>query len=328
MPRLCLGIDRQYLCMWLGSLLLVPVVAFTQETVPVTVTVTAQFEQAVQQAVGGTGGGNLGVSTISAAGLTSSLTFNQVILPKVETKSERDSQQAALAQRLPRLPRTNGGMFRYEHVDFENGASGLDGDIYATNFQMAWDIENVSVGFLIPYEYLDLRSFNTHQIGSIVYGEYNLRFSPIYALGFIVNGNYVHSFLEHDIEDVNTFGGGVGVSLTMDRDLFVIGGAVSYQYNGDDTSLPNDHQHLIKIGANGGIRLGQNSAVNLFTTWNYDVTDYQQPVSNSDDNYFDLGIELSWSISRTWKLNGGYKRILGLSDFESNQFFIGSLLRF
>jgi hypothetical protein len=320
------GIRRKFLCAWLASLLSIPMLASAQETVPVTITV--QFEQPAQQAAGGTGGGDLAVSTISAAGTTSSITFNQVILPKVETKSERERQQAVLAQQLPRLPRTFGGMFRYEHVDFENGASGLDGDIYVTNFQMAWDIENFSVGFLVPYEHLDLRSFNANQIGTILYGEYNLHLSPIYSMGFIVNGNYIHAFIDQNIDDVNTFGGGIGASLTMDRDMFVIGGAASYQYNGDDTNLPNDHQHLIKIGANVGVRLGQNGVVNLFSTWNYDVTYYQQPVTGSDDNYFDLGIEASWSISRTWKLNGGYKRNLGLKDFESNQFFIGSLLRF
>lgn len=320
------GIRRSFLCACLGTLLLVPFLAFAQPTVPVTITV--QFEEPAQRAAGGTGGGDLGVSTISAAGTTSSILFNQVVLPKVETKSERESQQAVLAQQLPRLPRTFGGMFRYEHVDFTNGASGLDGDIYVTNLQMAWDIENFSAGFLIPYEHLDLSSFNANQIGTILYGEYSLHLSPIYTIGFIVNGNYIHSFIDQNVDDVNTFGGGVGVSLTMDRDMFVLGGAVSYQYNGDDTNLPNDHQHLLKIGANVGVRLGQNSVVNLFSTWNYDVTDYQQPVSNSDDNYFDLGIELSWSLSRSWKLSGGYKRILGLNDFESNQFFIGSLLRF
>jgi hypothetical protein len=326
MQRHSPGILRNFLCACLGSLLLVPFLAFAQQSVPVTVTV--QFEQPAQEAAGGTGGGNLGISTISAAGTTSSILFNQVVLPKVETTSERESKQAELAQQLPRLPRTFGGMFRYEHVDFENGPSGLDGDIYLTNFQMAWDIENFSVGFLIPYEYLDLRSFNANQIGTILYGEYSLHLSPIYTMGFIVNGNYIHSFIDQNIDDVNTFGGGLGASLTMDRNMFVIGSAVSYQYNGDDTNLSNDHQHLIKIGANVGVRLGQNSVVNLFSTWNYDVTDYQQPVSNSDDNYFDLGIEVSWSISRTWKLNGGYKRILGLKDFESNQFFVGTLLRF
>jgi hypothetical protein len=193
---------------------------------------------------------------------------------------------------------------------------------------MAWDIENFSVGFLIPYEYLDLKSFNAHQIGTILYGQYNLRLNHVFTMGFTANGNYIYSALDQDINNVNTFGGGVGVSLTMGKDIFIIGGAVSYQYNADDSDILNDHQHLIKIGANVGVRIGQRSVVNLFGSWNYDPTDYKQIIAKADDNYFDLGIEASWSITNTWNLNGGYKRILGLQDFESNQFFIGTLLRF
>jgi hypothetical protein len=48
----------------------------------------------------------------------------------------------------------------------------------------------------------------------------------------------------------------------------------------------------------------------------------------TDDQYWDLGRTASWSLTKTWNLNGGYKRILGLKDFESNQFFVGMLLRF
>jgi len=48
----------------------------------------------------------------------------------------------------------------------------------------------------------------------------------------------------------------------------------------------------------------------------------------TDDQYWDLGIAASWSITKTWNLNGGYKRILGIKDFDSNQFFVGTLLRF
>jgi hypothetical protein len=314
-----------HLALFLANLLLVPLLGFGQETVPVTIIV--QFEPPVQELVG-TGGGNLGASTISAAGTSSFTVFDQVILPKVETRGERDTKQEELARRLPTRPRTFGGTFRYEHVDFDNEASGLGGNIYTTNFQMAWDVENFSVGFLIPYEYLDLKSFNVHQTGAILYGQYNLQISPIYTLGFTINGNYIYSAIDQNIDDVNTFGGGAGISITFDKDIFVIGGAVSYQYNTDDTDSPNDHQHLIKIGANAGVRIGQKSVINLFSSWNYDPTDYKLIISKPDDNYFDLGIEASWSITTTWSLNGGYKRILGLKDFESNQFFIGTLLRF
>jgi hypothetical protein len=325
MPRHASALMIKYLTMFLGGVLLSPPVISAQQTVPVTIII--QFEPPVQEAIG-TGGGNLGASTISAAGTTTLTVFNQVVLPRVETKRERETKQEELARRLPMRPRTFGGTFRYENVNFESSASGLDGNIYSTNFQMAWDIEDFSVGFLIPYEYLDLKSFNAHQFGTILYGQYNFRFTPVYTMAFTVNGNYVYSAIDHHIDDVNTFGGGVGISLTMDRDIFVIGGAASYQYNADDSNGPNAHQHLIKLGTNIGVRIGQKSVVNLFSSWNYDPTDYKQIITKTDDNYFDLGIEASWSLTTTWNLNGGYKRILGLRDFDSNQFFIGTLLRF
>jgi hypothetical protein len=320
------GITGKYLCVWLRSLLLIPLLASAQETAPVTVIV--QFEQPAVEAFGGSGGGNLPASSISAAGVTSFTIFNQVVLPRIETETERETKQEEVARRLPRRPRTFGGMFRYENVDFDEAASGLDGNIYATSLQMAWDIENFSVGFLIPYEFLDLRRFNANLVGTIPYGQYNLRLNPVYTMGFTVNGNYIYTAIDNNFNDVSTYGGGMGLSLTMDRDVFAVSGAFLYQYNKDDSNSENDHQHLIKFGTNVGVRISQNTVVNLFGTWNYDVTGYKQTANVTDDNYFDLGLEASWSVSKTWNLNGGYKRILGLSDFDSNQFFVGTLLRF
>jgi len=266
------GTVRKYLCVWLGSLLLVPCLASAQETAPVTV--IFQFEQPAVEAFGGSGGGNLAASTVSAAGLTSFTIFNQVVLPRVESKTERETKQEELAQSLPQRPRTFGGPFRYEHVDFEKDASGLDGNIYATNLQMAWDIEHFSLGFLIPYEFLDLKRFDAHLVGTILYAQYNLQLNSISTLGFTANTNYIHTSINNNFPDFNTLGGGVGLSLTMDKESYVVSGAFSYQFNKDDSESENDHQHLIKLGANVGVRIGQASVVNLFGTWNYDITPY------------------------------------------------------
>jgi hypothetical protein len=326
MLRNQLGIVRKYLWLWLGSLLWIPGLAVAQETAPVTVVI--QFEQPAVEAFGGSGGGNLAASSISAAGVTSMTMFHQVVLPRVESKAEREARQEELAQRLPQRPRTFGGTFRYEHVDFEQEASGLDGNIYATNLHMAWDIENFSIGFLLPYEFLDLRRFDASLIGGILYGQYSLRLNPDFTLGSTMNGNYIYTAINNNFNNVNTYGGGMGLSLTMDKEIYVVSGAFTYQLNKDDTEVENDHQHLIKLGANVGVRIGQSSVVNLFGTWNYDITPYTQTLNVTDDQYWDLGIAASWSITKTWNLNGGYKRILGLKDFASNQFFIGTLLRF
>lgn len=326
MQRYLSGIGRTSLCLWLGSLLCVHALAVAQETAPVTVII--QFEQPAVEAFGGSGGGNLAASTISAAGVSSRTIFNQVVLPRVESRTERQTKEEKLAQRLPQRPRTFGGTFRYEQVDFDQEASGLDGDIYATNLYMAWDIENFSVGFLVPYEFLDLRRFDAHMVGTILYGQYNLELNPVCTLGLTANGNYIYTAINNNINDVNTYGGGFGLSLTIDHELYVVSGAFLYQYNQDDSDNENDHQHLIKLGVNTGIRIGQNTVVSLFGTWNYDITDYKPVANATDDNYFDLGLMASWSVTRTWNLNGGYKRILGLKGFESNQFFVGTLLRF
>jgi hypothetical protein len=310
----------------LGSLLWLPILAAAQETAPVTVSI--QFEPPPVETFGGSGGGNLAASTISAAGVTSFTIFSQVVLPRVESKAERDGRQEELAQHLPQRPRTFGGTFRYEHVNFEGDASGLDGNIYATNLHMAWDIENFSLGFLIPYEFLDLRSFDANQVGTILYAQYNLQITQISSLNLTANTNYIHTSINNNFSDFNTLGGGVGLSLTFDKEIYVISGAFTYQFNKDDSDSENDHQHLIKLGGNIGVRLGQASVINLFGTWNNDITPYKRVLNVTDDQYWDLGIAASWSITNTWNLNGGYKRVLGLDDFESNQFFVGTLLRF
>ena len=317
---------RKYLCLWLGSLLWFPMLASAQETAPVTVII--QFEQPAVAAFGGSGGGNLAASTVSAAGLTSFTIYNQVVLPRAESRAERETRQDELAQRLPQRPRTFGGTLRYEHVDFEQEASGLDGNIYATNLQMAWDIEDFSLGFLIPYEFLDLRRFDANLIGTILYAQYTIPLNSLSTLGFTANSNYIHTSINNNFNDFNTLGGGVSLSLTIDKESYVVSGAFSYQFNKDDSDSENDHQHLIKLGANIGVRLGQASVVNLFGTWNNDITPYIQTLNVTDNQYWDLGIAASWGITKTWNLNGGYKRILGLSDFDSNQFFVGTLLRF
>jgi hypothetical protein len=316
----------RWLFICLADIMVVPPLGLAQPTAPITVVI--QFEEPTPARFGGTGDGNLALSTISAAGLTSFTLIDQIALPRVETRTERETEREELTQRLPRRPRTVGGTFRYEHVDFHNDGSALDGNILSTNFQLAWDFEPFSVGFLIPYDYLDLRRFNAHQIGGIVYGQYTQPLSERFAGTITLNGNYVYSAIDEGINDLNTFGGGITLSVAWDLERFLIGGVFSYQYNQDDSGRENNHQHLIKMGPNAGVRIGQNLALNLFLIWNYDITDYQQVANGTDDNYFDLGLELNWSISRLWSLNGGYKKILGLRDFDSNQVFLGTLLRF
>src|SRR5262245_5802566 len=221
-----------------------------------------------------------------------------------------------------------GGIFRYEHVDFDNRPINLGGDIYSTTLHATWDINNFSFGVLIPYDYLALHVLDANRVGAVFYGQYRLAVTPEMSAAFVANGNYLYTAINHDIRDVNTFGGGVSASLQVDQEHVLSGCARSYQYNADDSNDVNDHQHLFKVGGNLGFRLGTNAVLNTFGIWTQDVTTYRNVVQDGSKGYLDLGIEMGLSLSKTWKINGGYKKILGLADFDSNAVFLGTLFRF
>src|SRR6185503_19586424 len=164
---------------------------------------------------------------------------------------------------------------------------------YSTTLQTSWDIDNFSFGVLIPYDYLSLRALDAHRVGAVLYGQYRTAVTPELSAVFVVNGNYLYTAIDNNIRDVNTFGGGVSVALQVDQEHFLAGGALSYQYNVDDSDSVNDHQHLLKIGGNLGFRLGTNAVVNTFGTWTQDVTSYREVGQDtSSKGYLDLGIEL------------------------------------
>ena len=125
--------------------------------------------------------------------------------------------------------------------------------------------------------------------------------------------------------------GGAGVALTLDTKRVVAGGAgVSMQYNVDDSGLENNKnkQLLLKVGTNVGLRLGSDVTLTLFETWTYDATNYKGVRSNTDRDFFDLGVDLAWRLSTSWSLRAGYKKVLGLDNFDSNVVFVGTLTRF
>ena len=188
-------------------------------------------------------------------------------------------------------PRALGGMLRYERVEVDsNTGRDLDGDIYSTNVQLIWDIADFTVGALVPYDFLDLDDFDVHRIGAVAFGQYHLDVHPYAMLSFTANLNLMHDAIDaEDLEDVNTLGTGVSVSLTLDRQMWVARGAVSYQFHVDDSGGDDDHQHLFKLGLNGGMRFGQQAAVTLFTLWSYDATSHDNTSIDVDRDYFDLG---------------------------------------
>ena len=310
---------------FVSSLSLMVCSVSAQQTVPVTIAV--QFGVPIPSVIG-TGGGDTAAATISAAGTATRLVFDELVSAPATTVTEKAAVQEKRTFSLGR-PQIYGGIFRYEHVDFENRPIDLSGNIYSTTLHTSWDINDLSFGVLVPYDYLSLRALDAHRVGAVLYGQYRTAVTPELSAVFVVNGNYLYTAINNNIPDVNTFGGGVSVALQVDQEHFLASGALSYQYNADDSDSVNDHQHLLKIGGNLGFRLGTNAVVNTFGTWTQDVTSYRDiGQDTSSKGYLDLGIELGWSFSRTWKINGGYKKILGLADLDSNAVFLGTLVRF
>lgn len=275
----------------------------------------------------------LGNTSVSASSRISDLIFRDVAQPLVLSTTEK--QEAAKQQqedeRLFR-PRTlsASGFFRYERVRFDDtDILDLDGNIFTANLQMTWDISRFSLGVIVPFDYLDLESFDAQRTGAIAFGQYNLPVNAISAFRFTLNGQYTHTFVNEDtLADVNVGGGGVSVAFTADMDRVIIGGTMSYQYNAADTDLSTNHQHLLKVGTNTAVRFADPMVLNMFAIWTHDATNYSGLLEDLDDDYFDIGFDFSWSITPLWRFAAGYKKVLGLKDFGSDMVFLGTLLWF
>ena len=199
---------------FVSSLCLMVCAVSAQQTAPVTVVV--QFGVPIPSAFG-TGGGDLAASTISAAGTATRLVFDEVVLPPATTATEKVAAQEKRAFNLGR-PQVFGGIFRYEHVDFDNRPIDLGGNIYSTTLHATWDINNFSFGVLVPYDYLALHVLDAHRTGAVLYGQYRHAVTPELSAVFVANGNYLHTAINHNIPDVNIFGGGVSAALQVDHE--------------------------------------------------------------------------------------------------------------
>lgn len=273
--------------------------------------------------ISGVGGGDLAASAAGPAGRITRLFFQNVVMPSAMT---RDQKKTAAASTV-KMPRTMGGTFRYENIDFDNLEDG-DGDIYGTNLGFDWTMDNVTVGMMVPYDYLALDFANGNRVGTVLYGRYDYQLTDTLTLGGSANFNYMYTDMNTAFGDdsINMYGGGAGLSLTYDADTFVPTLGFAYQYSKDDSDLDDDEQHLIKLGFNLGTRLGEKAVVNIFTVWNYDATSYN--IDTVDDNYFDIGAEVNWNLTDAWGFNIGYKKVADLDDYDSNQFYLGSIWKF
>jgi hypothetical protein len=261
------------------------------------------------------GAGCVRPSTLCTAANNSFVFFKDVILPGSEQ------------QELLKMPRAFGAKLRYEHLDVEGENRTLTGDVYSVTLRQLWQGEELETGLLVPYDFLNLQSLDAHRVGLFLFERFKYPVSRASMVTVTVNGNYTHAFLEGKPDDVNVFGAGVSLTWALKQERFEVSGAVSYQFHTDDSGTSNHQQHLLKVGGNGGFHLSNALTVNLYGIWNFDATAYTQNV-NVDKDYVDLGVEVVWKVYPTIHVVGGYKKVLGLKNFDSDMVVLGALWRF
>ncbi len=254
---------------------------------------------------------------------TTNIVLEDIAMPRAATVTEEEGQKVAIAR-----PRLLGGYLRYESARADHAD---DADIYGGTLGIAWDIEQFSLGIIIPYDYMDYNVVKAHRVGAIGFGTYTLGLAQNLDLMFGANVSYMHvspfdESFGREADTVNYYGGGLSTTLTYDAGAVVPALAVLYQYTKDDSDSEHDYSHLLKVAGQLGVRLGERVIVSPYVIWNRDVSAY----ATSDDIYsfFDVGAELGISITETFTLNVGYKKVLGISDVENDMGYLGVLYRF
>lgn len=250
-------------------------------------------------------------------------TFQHVVMPTVQPRAETEAAKEEVkeeAEGRTDYPRVIAGYARYETAGPDDDKT----DIVGVSVGLAWDVDNISYGFVVPYDNVGLDSGEINRIGVIGFIQYSMPLAEDFNMGLTANLNWMFADTE---TNVTILGGGPSFSLTYTGgETLEPSVVVSYQYSTDDTDSEFDYQHLIKTGANIGIRAGENAALNIFGIWNYDASDYMDDSDNRDS--FDAGAELQYYLSDTWSLNLGYKAVLGIDNYESNTVYLGTLIRF
>lgn len=254
-------------------------------------------------------------SPSSAPQKTASVVMRNVILPPVQTQQAKRQESGPGARFI-------GGDVRMEWVSTDDAAK--DGNIPGVTLGMAFDTEDFSWGFLIPYDHMDMDLYNADRVGAILFGQYGMPVGEMGEAAMTVYGDYMY-FDPDKGENINYYGGGVGFSYTMDRGIWVPGIAIGYQFTADDSDISQDKQHLVKLGANVGIRTGDRAVVNLFGFYNNDMT--SDVPQGFDNTFYDAGAEVGYSITDTWGLNFGYKKVFGITNYDSDMVYLGTVSR-
>lgn len=269
-------------------------------------------------------------TSTSLASTSASSASSQIIWGNLDAKVLSHKQKRAMANRPTSFFLMSD--LRYEQGKFTK--SGDNGDIKGVTMSLNTEVAGVELGAYIPYDYIDFESFGAHRTGTVLYAKRSWQLPYSLQLSTLVNFNYMATYVS-ELSLTNTVGGGFGTSLSHDNGGdFVPRVSFALQYNQDfyykaQSYIKDDHQLLVKTGASLGYRLFENATLNGGFGYTHDVTDYKSGYNKLKDNdYFDITVGGSVTISDMWQANLNYKRILGLDSYYSNVVYLGTTLGF
>lgn len=252
-------------------------------------------------------------------GLTTNTFFANVVMPTarpVATKAVTGMKSADFRM-------------KYESLRIDAGSK-EDADIYGMTVGLAMDKDRLSYGILLPYDYMDFDSPNlksVNQTGPMLFVRYKMPMADDhYTLGLSANLNYLYTNynFKKGNDDINTFGSGVGVSFSVNTWKGIVPSiAALYQYANDDTKVGD--YNMIKLGGNIALLPNDNTAINLFAYWTNDLTNYRQV---DGEEFWDMGIEVSYLVTQTFDLTVGYKRVESFNNVNDDQFYLGTVWTF
>jgi len=272
--------------------------------------------------------GSASLASSSSSFRVSDTIYTQVVNPITLSKSEKAKEEKAKEKNMRTM------QFFMADLKYERAKQGGndDGNIVGFTAGVSYDLsKNISLGVVLPYDYIDFNSYQAHRTGLIGYVKHTLKLAHNFELSNTLNTNYIFTSMtptnSNQSIDRHTGGGGFSTRLSYDsKGAFVPAAIFSIQHNQDDSATELDNQTLVKLGSSLSYRIGDNAVIQVSGAWNKNITEYS--VNPVDDDFFDIGGEVSWKISEEWQLKGGYKTMQGLKNYQSNSFYIGSTVAF
>ncbi len=260
--------------------------------------------------------------TSGAAQATSTTVFTDLVLPQVTTAAQARRREA---RRQEGMPRAIGGSVRYSYLD----ASSDNGYLAGATVGLAWDLDQVTVGLLLPYSHIDIDDvLAADRIGSVLFGQYGTDLSDSLSSRYTVYVDYLNTSIDYDgggSNEISTHGAGVGASLTWKVAGLANTIAASVQEHRDNSEGDRTFDTM-KLGIVSAMRIGATQAVGINLTWTNDFSDYDTPYK--DDNLYDAGITYRSDLSDTWTLSIGLNHQFRYNDVSATEVYLGSAMMF